>query len=63
MGDLFCYLPLPMKNSESIPGPTWLPVNGSCIEIISSLGSAISLTIAASVSASSRQSPWLMATV
>lgn len=23
------YLPAPMKNSESMPGPTWMPVYGS----------------------------------
>ncbi len=36
-----CYLPSPKKNTASIPGPTWAPVSGSCMERISSLGGAI----------------------
>lgn len=53
---------LPWKNSASIPGPTWAPVNGSWGAIISSMGLAASVIISASSWASSGQSPWEMAT-
>lgn len=52
----------PKKNSASIPGPTWAPVKGSWGHMISSLGGQISLIRRASASASSGQSPWVMAT-
>ncbi len=52
----------PKKNSASIPGPTWAPVKGSWGQIISSFGGQMSRTISASRSASSGQSPWVMAT-
>ena len=53
---------LPWKNSASIPGPTWAPVNGSWGAMISSLGMATWQIISASSWASSGQSPWEMAT-
>ena len=54
---------VPWKNNASMPGPTWAPENGSWGQIISCFGLAMALTFSASAWASSKQSPWEMATI
>lgn len=57
------YRLLPMKNSATVPGPEWLPMTAPILLIrISCLRPNAFLISAASVCASSRQSPWLMKT-
>ena len=46
-----------------MPGPTWQPENGSWGTMMMSLGAMASFTISARYCASSRQSPWEMATI